>query len=428
LAESQKHFEQAAKLIGHPKPGGRLSYGLSLLGQILRQLYHRLWPGNLVKRAPEEQALLLEAARIHERLGELAYWSNQTIPTIYAALQTLNLAERAGTSPELVRAYASMGLAAGFLSLHSLAQVYNRQALAAAQSLNSRAALVWVLEVIGVYAIGRGEWVQAQEALSQAVAVSAERQDWRRWEECAAALSEVAYFQGKFTESLAWWPQIYASASRRDDAQARSWGLAGQLRCLLQLGQADTDQARAALATLETLLAESIWPADEISSYGSVALARLRLGQPQLARQAAEAVMNRIRVTSPTVFSMFHGYANATEVYLGLWSGGDPGESPAEYERLARQACRALHRYGRVFAIGQPRAWLYQGVYDWQKGQPARAYQAWHKSLALAGRLAMPFEQGLAHDQLGRRLPPGHPDRPEHQKRAESIFEELRAA
>jgi hypothetical protein len=151
------------------------------------------------------------------------------------------------------------------------------------------------------------------------------------------------------------------------------------------------------------------------------------LDQAHLARQAAEAVMSRIRMTSPTVFSMFHGYANAAEVYLSLWLGNDPGETPAEYERLARQACQALHRYGRVFAIGQPRAWLYQGLYDWQNGQAARAYQAWHKSLALAGRLVMPFEQGLAHYQLGRHLSPGHPDRPEHLKRAETIFEELKA-
>ena len=429
LAESQKHFEQAARLIGWPRPEGRVRYGFSLLGQILRQVRHRLWPVSLVKRSPAAQATWLEAARIHERLGEVAYWSNQTVPTIYAALQTLNLAERAEPSPELVRAYASICIAAGFASLHVLADTYRRRAMVAAQSLQNRPAQVWVLELTGVYALGAGHWEQARQSLGQAVAICDQIQDRRRWAECLAALNEVDYFQGKFSASLVVWPSIYTSASRRDDPQARSWGLAGQLRSLLALDRLGTAQAGEALATLESLLSEGIGSVDKMSSYGIIARVRLRLGQYDLARRAIEAVMRHIGPAAPTVFSVIHGYISVAEVYLALWEADQSTQAGAAEDLggLAWQACQALHRYARVFLIGQPRAWLFQGRLEWQTGRPARAFKAWHKSLAMAQRLSMPYEQGLAHYEIGRHLAPADPRRPVHLDQARAIFTGLNA-
>lgn len=430
LAESQKHFERAAQLIGWPRPAGRVGYGFGLLGQILRQVRHRLWPVSLVKRSPEAQATWLEAARIHERLGEVAYWSNQTIPTAYAALQTLNLAERAEPSPELVRAYASICIAAGFVSLPALANTYRRRALAAAQDLQNRPAQVWVLELIGVHTLGAGHWKLARQALGQAVAICDQIQDRRRWAECLASLNEADYFQGKFSESLAVWPSITTSAGRRDDPQARSWGLAGQLRSLLAMDRLDSAQAGAALADLEALLGEGIGSVDEMSSYGIIARVRLRLGQYDLARQAIETVMGHIGPAAPTVFSVIHGYISVAEVYLALWQAGQSAQAGAEVEdlgRLARLACQALRRYARVFRIGQPRAWLHQGQLEWLTGRPAKAFKAWHKSLAVAQRLAMPYEQGLAHAEIGRHLAPADPHRPVHLTQARAIFSQLDA-
>ena len=58
---------------------------------------------------------------------------------------------------------------------------------------------------------------------------------------------------------------------------------------------------------------------------------------------------------------------------------------------------------GHVVALGagQPRAWLWQGLYEWLAGKPGKARKAWHKSLAAAERLAMRYEQGLAHYEIG---------------------------
>ena len=114
LVESRHHLEQAVAHLGWPEPTRHLRYLLSLGRQILRQTTHRLWPSRFSTQTHDTQAALIEAARVYERLGEIYYWFNETLPATYAALRTLNFAERAGPSPDLARAYANMCLVAGF--------------------------------------------------------------------------------------------------------------------------------------------------------------------------------------------------------------------------------------------------------------------------------------------------------------------------
>jgi hypothetical protein len=53
---------------------------------------------------------------------------------------------------------------------------------------------------------------------------------------------------------------------------------------------------------------------------------------------------------------------------------------------------------------------------------------AWNKSLNAAERLGMPYEQGRAHYELGRHLPPGHPGRQAHLRRAGELFADIGAS
>jgi len=82
-----------------------------------------------------------------------------------------------------------------------------------------------------------------------------------------------------------------------------------------------------------------------------------------------------------------------------------------------------LRRFARVFPIGQPHAWLCQGSYDWLNGKHSRAHRAWLKSIAHAEKLEMPYEEGLAHYELGRHAIGD--ERHRHLTRAIEIFERL---
>ncbi|MBE7552310.1 MAG: AAA family ATPase [Anaerolineales bacterium] len=441
LAESREHLERAVALLGWPQPRPGFKQAAGLLGQLWQQLSHRLWPVNLVDSDPERQSVLLEAARTYERLGEIHYWSNETFPAIYAAVRTLNLAERAGPSPELARAYANMCLVAGFVSLRSLAEAYSRRAQAVAHEAQHHPALAWVLELTGVYAIGVGQWAKAGETLRQGALVAQQLEDRRRWEECTTALGDISFFQGKFADSLKMWPDVLASARRRGDIQAQSWGLAGQIRSLLALGEERTEQALTTLQTLESVVQDDIGSADKINSYGVIALLHWRLNQPELAQPAAEAGVTWIGRSSPTGYGIIHGYNNVAEVCLALWEtetildlaqfqNPRPSDGQSKIQNLksnAWQACQALRQYARAFPSGRPRAWLWQGLYEWLSGRPGKAYAAWRKSLAAAERLAMPYEQALALYEMGRHLPAADSNRRTPLVRAAEIFRQLNA-
>jgi len=431
LAESRHHLGQAVARLGFPQPDQRGRQISGLLGQLLQQLWHRAWPANRGLAGPERRDILLEAARTYERLGEVYYWSNETLAAIYAALRTLNLAEQAGPSPELARAYANMCLVAGFASLRGLAETYSRRAQAAAQS--EQPALAWVLELTGVYALGAGQWDKARETLSEGARVAQQLEDRRRWAECFTALGDIAFFQGNFSQSLALWPEVSASARRRGDAQAQAWGLAGQMRSLLALGELETPQFETALQTLEQVAREDIGSADKINAYGVIALAHWRLGQPEPARAAVETALHWIAQSSPTGFGVLHGYSSAAEVCLAMWEAGERLEirdwrlDKESLKSNVEQICDVLRRYARAFPIGQPRAWLSLGSYQWLVGHQGQARQAWRKSLAAAERLAMPYEQAQALYELGRHLPAHDPNRQVYLSRAVEVFGRLSA-
>jgi hypothetical protein len=85
-----------------------------------------------------------------------------------------------------------------------------------------------------------------------------------------------------------------------------------------------------------------------------------------------------------------------------------------------------LSSFARVFPIGQPRALLYQGWYDWLEGRRALAGRKWRGSLSIAHKLGMPYDEGLAHYEIGRHATGA--ERQTHLARACEIFAQLDAA
>ena len=163
--------------------------------------------------------------------------------------------------------------------------------------------------------------------------------------------------------------------------------------------------------------------ADEILTYGVLALANLRRHEKEQARLAAQRAASLIAQSRPAAAYILEGYAGVAEVYLDLWIAGDPTAA-----RPARQTRAALRRFARAFPVARPRAWLYEGLAAHHVGHQRRAVAAWTKSLKMAERLVMPYEQGRGHYELGRHLPSDDPARQAHLRRACEIFAGLGAS
>jgi tetratricopeptide (TPR) repeat protein len=160
------------------------------------------------------------------------------------------------------------------------------------------------------------------------------------------------------------------------------------------------DEAARLLEAALGLLTDHPDQAEQLRAYGLLAVARLRQGKAEAAQQAAEAAARLIAgFRAPTAHYLLEGYAGVAEVYLFLW---EAGQDSRDTSRAARQACRDLRGFARIFPIGKPRARLWQGRLAHLSGQTERAQAAWRAGLAAAERLGMPFEAALAHAELGR--------------------------
>lgn len=435
--ESRRYFLQALKALGQPMPTTRPGLVAAVLGQILLQALHRLWPSRFVGTAPEaKRAGLREAVLAYERLGYVFYVEGESVPLFYTTLRLLNLAERAGSPAELARAYATSGVGAALIPLHSLAEYYGQLALENTQLTEDPFALAAVLQMSGIYNTGIGRWKRAIDDLSRATEILQRIGRLHSWEECRATMALACHWSGQYSRSRSLSSEVYDSAEKRGDPQAQIWGLANQAVTLLRLGRPkDLDRALENMLQAKALLAEyqlSVRP-DEIFVHGVLAQVYRRKREAEPARQAAEIALRHVNAElMPVNYYPFEGYAGAPDVYLWLWEASMDGEHSSRnhdsLRKMARQSCKGLNGYARVYSIARPRSQLYQGLYRWLDGKPGKAHKAWRQGIARAEELDMPYDQGVIHYEIGRHLEPGDVNRDEHLRRAIDLFSRLDAA
>lgn len=428
LSDGREHLERGLTLLNHAIPSAKMRQITALMAQILQQVWHRLKGTAGRRRVPAQDPILLEAARAFEGLTAVYYFANETILSIYAAFRSLNLAEEAGPSPELARGYASAGVLVSFIPLHRLAQSYCRRALEMAHAFDNLPAEAWVALLAGVYYAGIGHWNQAAALLGAGLDLAERLGDQSRWADAVGNLGMVAYFQAQFAPSAKLFDDLAAAAEHHNDVHNQAWAIRGQIYTLLPLGR--FDEALTLLARLRDLITghHIVDEALNIDLYGLLAVVHLRRSEPEQALAAAERAGDMIAQISPTSYLSLPGYAGIAETYLTIWESQDYANYPAFNQTLAKRACKVLNRFAGVFPIGQPQANLWQGRLAWLSGRTGRAKRLWAKSLKTAEQLQMPYAQALAHYEIGRHLPPDHPQRTLHLTQASKIFTRLEAS
>ncbi len=462
--KGRQHLEAGLMLLGKPVPKAVPGQGMDLLVQVLRQFVHRLWPRRYVERVSEQRDVLLAAARAHERLAEVYYFANESVLAMVAALRTVNLAESAGPalersalgsgdlrssqpvnlaesaglSPELARGYATLGALVGFVPLRGMAEAYFRRAQEPIAGDGRQPAGAFVSLTLGFYAAGIGDWARAKRHFEDTVSVSKRLGDRRRRDDGLGNLVYVHYFQGECSAGEAVAGDLIRSAIHREDPRSWASGLQAKATCLLRLGRfgqaIDCLKEAQALhgggkdiadAREEGKAPDVVDKALEMERYGLFSIAYLHQSEYDEALRVTRHLAALTAGAYPGNYSALLAYAAPAEVYLTLWEAQVP---EPDLDRLARKACKSLRSYARVFPIGEPRSLLWQGLYDWLDGKPAKAQRAWQESLGVAERLNMPFDQGLAHYEMGRHLDAEDPARRQHLDRARDLFAGLGAS
>ncbi|HNH06488.1 MAG TPA: hypothetical protein PLF18_17210, partial [Anaerolineales bacterium] len=212
-----------------------------------------------------------------------------------------------------------------------------------------------------------------------------------------------------------------ASAHQRGDTQLRFHDLTGLALNNLRLG--DIETANKHLHNAAELLGRNYVFVNNIRFYGVSVQVALQQGDFHTAKEFAQLAMSLISKVSPTSFYILEGYAGVSEVYLTAFENGKNSEDL----KFAQRAVKALLEFGQVLKVGQPRAWLHQGLLYWVEGQQKQAFRVWEKSLALAEQLSLPYEAARAHYEIGRHLSLNDATRQIHLGKAIEIFSGLGA-
>ncbi len=415
---STEHFRRALELLGHPAPRTAPGLVASCLRQVARQVLVRLLPARLAPIGPgpgkgdARVAVRLEAARAYERLAQIHYMSEHALPSVQTALAALNLAERAGPSEGLARAYANVSITSGLVPLHRLSRLYMRHALETATAIGHLPTLAYVREVTGIYVFGTGAWAAARERLEGAAEIATRFGEQRRHDESALFIALAAYHTGDVARSAELFAALAESGKRTGSAQIEVLGLAGMTAAAIARGEGAEGLARqveAAIVRHDAAAEGAIVRADRILALGTVALARLRAGDRTATLDALRRAAGTVRTGVVSSYTLL-GLSAVAEVALalaeaeGVGAGGPAGSlAAAEPLAIGRRAVSALLAFARIYAIGRPRAELWRGAYDLLAGRARSARRAFARSLLAARRLEMPTDQALAHLEIGRR-------------------------
>jgi eukaryotic-like serine/threonine-protein kinase len=393
MPESTDHLVKAVNLLGFNWPVSQIGLVGALIGATFQQMWHRM------VRVPQKRSAdslrLIRGSLSFERISHRYYFENENLPTLYAAMSALNLAEQAGPSPEVVRGFATLHIVSGIIPMHKLALYYGRLAHETAEIVHSAAAAAWVDHVSGVYYSGIGEFERGIRLLNGALEVWTNLGDMRRWQEGLTLSGMAEYRRDAVERSEEMRRQLYDSGVKTDAAQPKVWGQLGLAEIALRRGKAE--QALEHLQVAEDS-PEGIRLSEEIWLNGLMALLMLRLDQPVKARDFALKGLEPALKSSPNGFYALEGYSAITEVLLALWR-----EKPSPgAEKQAQRGLKASKRFGAVFPIGKARALTWEGVYYGAKGLMEKANRLWTQAAVEADTYNVRFDKAFALLQAGQ--------------------------
>lgn len=424
LAEAQTNLERAAELYGYPSPAPKGNLPSKLVGQALRQTGHRL-------RAPQPVASerarqqLREVAQIYEMLAELYFFAGKRGASLYCSIHMLNLAESAGPSPELARAYANTSLLAGLFGIHGLAETYYQRAVKTAEIVNIPATRADVERTNALYRSGMGQWARVAAQVNEARGVYQQLGDKRYWGDCTALLATAAYYQAEYARAQELYAQI--ATAPHGIALHQAWGLTRQSGIALRQG--DYARAQELLAAAQPFVETIREQATQISTYGFWAATHFARGETDAAlRDADQGLALVLGSGGPAVYHALDGYFYIAQVYTARLESSDlsDAERAQRYKQL-RQILKAWNAYCRLYPIGQPGRLLFQGLAYALSRKPNLAAQAWRQAIAASQQFQMLYEGARAEYEIGRHLKENDSARREHLRRAAETFARIGA-
>ena len=401
--QAREDLIRGLELIGEAPPRV-IPYPVATLARVVEQVRNR-WIERRPATTPETVEQLKLAARAYEQLVEVYFLADEDFASLYASLQTLNLAEKAGAPAELARGFATVGALVGLIPRPELADRFLSRAEEAAATSEDLRAVMWVALVRGFYYAGVGKWHVAETCSARGRDLAIELGDRRRLEDALAALMVEKWFRGKLVEAEVFANEIHDLAERRQARRSQAYAAQGRAYVYVEMG--DIERATAAIEELEQLGYDVTEDDQSESPRSDMALANdtlalrsllhLRSGRLDQAVTDARRLMTRMRGVRPFNFSAFMAYNAAAETMV-MAAIRRPTRSIGDQE--LREAIKLSEAYARIFPIGRPRTLLWKGMLRSRKRRTESAVALIREATEAARSLDMVLDVARALYEL----------------------------
>jgi class 3 adenylate cyclase/tetratricopeptide (TPR) repeat protein len=413
-------FRQALIYLDKPLPASRWRMRLAILGEITRQIGHRLSPERFLKQMGRPVSPVVEEKI---RLYVAASWIEAFMNPerfLLIALRLLNASERRGFPYGSVVGSMALGATNDIVSVFWLAGIYHRQAVALAEQIEHPGAVSYAYMGLAVHNNCLGEWDAAMRHSRRAARVFQETGDLHGWGYATYLLAVASAYLGDSTQALVHCRDLVRFGQEGADPQLRCWGLTVQGLVQRHFGQWDE-----AIATLQKAseLAEMtredricIWVHGEVGRYHS---RQGQLGQALTALEAGRQLYDERKSSHGGSMMWLPFWNSLAEACLLAAEQGDESDRAGWLEKAGR-ACQDGLRQGKAYRGVMPEAMRLRGTYEWLRGRPKAAQKWWRRGLALAEEMGQRHDLGLTHLEMGRRL-----GERTHLERAAAILDEI---
>lgn len=396
--ETRRHYAAALQLLGYRPLTGAAAHVVSLMVQLVRQVWYRVAPQRLVRRAGAAAEAALHAAHMYQSLAEIAFFQQDTLRLMHSTFANLNYAERSGADDERAHAYATIAIVAGLFGLHGLAGVYSRWSHAAAERDGGLATIAYARLLQGVYHSTVPHRELAQRGYDEAIAGFERLGDRPRLETAAMADAFYHFALGDLDGVVRRCDPLTATVAT-SSAKIRAWVHAARvLLAALRDVPAEPD-----LVALAAVMDEPLDLGDALLVEGTLALGHLRRDDRAAATAWAEKAAARMAGQPPTTMYTSFGVHAALEVMLAL-------DLPA-LRRRAGRAALLLRILALQNPIVRPRALLARGQLAAARGRIGRAARLLRRCIDMSEKTCNRLLGGLARLELARTLGSGDPAR-----------------
>ena len=418
---ARDYLYRALATLGSPFPESDSAVRRAIVSEVVRQMWHRLWPWFKPAAVPPDVAQTVEErCRVYQPLGWIEGFARQWRFLLISLIQ-LNVAEKAGLGWAVSFGASGMGMICMVLGLQGPCRSYIGRARQLAERGGWPAQMAQADLIACMYEFWlRGDLARAFEYGQRSWERYRRLGDIRSYAGIALGVAiHVPTERGEFEQGLAMAREMTQAGRDAGDHLTEVYGDAWESELLYMTGEMAAGEAGmrraidAILASMDYRIAAKV-----AGRLAACLLAQGRLEEAQVLLGEHGERVRKYGIRGGNATMVITGTATAALAAVESAEGAARGAAL----KAAGRACGAALKQGRLDATAFVPAYRLQGIYEWLRGDPRKAEEWWRKSLEHAAKLGARYEGALTMLEIGR-----HQGDREQLKYAESEFEAMGA-